>query len=272
MNIRKFLMKHGSLMLTVGASVGVVATSVLSGKAVLEADKILNDISDKDLKTANTQKRILSVYIPPVLSGVATIACIIGCHLMNKKIQAGLIAAYGVIDTTFKAYKSKLSAEEQAQIQKEIDKDCVIENLEELLNNRPGEEYELWIDDYRKRPYWARKSDILLGKDEINRSLNSANYSRHYGTASLGEFYSHVKGESEPQDYIFGWNIDYMLEEWDEDNVEVNWFESDIYTNPETGKQISCNRICWSIDPISNYWNYESSWSKIESKDDSREK
>lgn len=256
--VTRFFVKHGSLILTIGASAGVVATSVLTGKAVLKADKILNEIEEKDLKTIETQKKIIPVYIPPVLSCTVTIACIVGCHLMNKKIQAGLIAAYGILDTTFKAYKSKLTVDEEMNIQREIDNDRINAEIEKLISKRPDEEYELWCDDYRSHPYWARKSDILLGKDDLNRNLRSANFSKHYGKASLEEFYAHVKGESEPQDYILGWDIDYLLEEWDDDEVDVTWYDSGLYTDPLSGKQIPCNHVVWSIDPISNFWNYVS--------------
>lgn len=272
MNIQKtiyrFIQRNGPTILTGAASVGVIVTSVLTGKAVLKADKILNEIKNEDLKNIKTKKKLIPVYIPPVISGTATIACIIGCHLMNKRLQAGFIAAYGLLDSTFKAYKSKLTVEEEMMIEEEVDKDRIIAELENLLKNCPGEEYELWIDDYRKRPFWARKSDILLAKDELNRNLRDPNFSKHYGTASLEEFYSHVKGESEPQDYLYGWDIDYLIEEWNDDQIEVNWSENYVYTDPATGKGIRCNRIYWNYDPLFNYWTYESSWDKSQKSQD----
>jgi hypothetical protein len=232
---------------------------VLTGRAVLKADKILNDIPDAKLKSVETQKKIIPVYIPPVLSGTATIACIIGCHLVNKRLHAGFIAAYGVTSTTLKAYKSKMTAEENARIQQEIDKDIVIANLEQLLNDRPGEEYELWKDDYREKPFWATKSDILLGKDEINRAMNdNNNLSGYFGQIGLKDFYAHVVGEPEPQDDIFGWDIDYMLEEWEDCYIDICWSEGEIYTNPKTGEQISCNHIHWNYQPIEDYQHYVS--------------
>lgn len=260
----KTLIRNAPTMLTAGSCAGVIATSILTGRAVLKADRILKEIPDEDLKSFGVKKKLTRVYILPILSGSATIACIIGCHLMNKQIQAGLIAAYGIVNSTFKAWKSKLTAEEEMMIEEEIDKDRIIAALEEMLNDRPGEEYELWIDDYRKNPYWARKSDILFGKDELNRELRSPNFSRHFGTASLAEFYSHVQGEPEPQDYLYGWDIDYLLEEWDDDQLEVKWTENYSYIDPVTGEEIRCNHIYWTYDPLFNYWTYESSYDKVQ--------
>ena len=264
--VGKFLRRNGSLLLTIGASAGVIATSYFTAKSALKADKILNDIPEDKLKALTTKKIIAKTYIPPVASGAVTIACIVGAHLMNKKIQAGLIAAYSVVNSTFQMYKSKLTVEEEMYVEKAVDEERINAEIKKLLDERPGEEYELWIDDYRKHPFWARKSDILLGKDEINRNLNDPNWSRHWGTDSLETFYSHVKGEPEPQDYLYGWDIDYMSEEWEYFIVDVNWTE-ETYIDKISGKAIPCNHIYWSIDPIMNYWNYESSWEKLQKED-----
>ena len=254
MNIAKpvcnFLKRNGSLILTISASAGVVATSYLTGRAVLKAEKILNEESE------NKKKELIKTYIPPVACATGTIACIVGCHLMNKRIQAGLIAAYGVLNSTFQAYKSKMTAEQIEEAKKEIVKSRVDEEIEKLIEMRPDEEYELWVDDYRKHPFWARKSDILLGKDEINKDLSDCNFSRHYGCGTLEAFYSHVQGDIEPQDYLYGWDIDYLYEEWECDRVDIEWTD-DIYTDLKSGKGIPCNHIWWNVPPLMNYWNYD---------------
>lgn len=253
MNIAKpvcnFLRRNGSLILSVTASVGVVATAYLTGEAVIKADKLLNE------KPVN-KKEIVKAYIPPVASGTATIACIIGCHIMNQKIQAGLLAAYGVLNSTFQAYKSKLDVEDQLRIERDIAKDRIDAEIEKLLELRPDEEYELWVDDYRKHPFWARKSDILLGKDEVNKDLSDCNFSRHYGCGTLETFYSHVQGDIEPQDCLRAWDIDYLWGEWETDRVDIEWTD-DIYIDPGSGKKIPCNHIWWSVPPLMNYWNYD---------------
>lgn len=271
--VGKFLTRNGSLLLTIGGSAGVIVTSFLTGKAVLKADKIMNEIPADKLKTLETQKKLIPVYIPPVVSGALTITCIVACHLMNKKIQAGFIAAYGIAHSTLEAYRSKMNADEIADVERRISEDKINADIAKLLEERPNEECELWTDDYRKHPYWARKSDILLGERELNKELTSINFSRHYGYAALETFYSHVTGETEPVDSIYGWNLDQLVEECDVDKIEVMWEENMLYTDPASGKQIPCNYIYWQWDPIPNFWNYESSWDriqKIETEKDSR--
>ena len=265
--VGKFLTGNGSLLLTIGGSAGVIVTSFLTGKAVLKADKIMNEIPEDKLKTLETQKKLIPVYIPPVVSGALTITCIVACHLMNKKIQAGFLAAFGVAHTTLEAYRSKMTDDAVADVERQISEDKINAEIAKLLEERPSEEYELWTDDYRKRPYWARKCDILFGERELNNELRNWNISRHYGYTSLQTFYSHVVGDPEPADSIYGWCLDQLLEECDTDEIDVRWEENMMYADPSSGKQIPCNYIWFEWDPLPGYWNYESPWSKVEKKD-----
>lgn len=263
----KFLRRNGPLLLTITATAGVAVTSYFTGKAVLKADKMLNEIPEEDFKTFATKKLIAKTYIPPVVSGVATIACIIGAHLMNKQIQAGLFAAYGLAQSTFEMYRRKLDPEDDERIMRELRMDRVNIEIQKLIDERPGEEYELWIDDYREHPYWATKSDILLGKDDLNACLNGETYNPRYNfRTSLEVFYSHVKGQPEPQDSIYGWDVEQLLEECETDHINI-WWEDDIYIIPILEKQIPVNHIHFDWGPVENYWNYKSPWEKIESKD-----
>lgn len=81
-----FCKKHMNTILSIVSSLGVVSTAVLSGMATYDAVKAINE------KKAETKKEKIKVaapiYIPTVLSGMATIACIISANLFNKVQQA----------------------------------------------------------------------------------------------------------------------------------------------------------------------------------------
>ena len=257
MKIGNFLKGNVTTILTVVAVVGTPVSSYLTGKAVLKAEKILRDIPEDQLKTFETRKKLFKVYLPAIVSNLITIGSSVACYVKNKRIQAGYLGAYTMAATTLEATRSKMTVEEEMRIENEIVEERVNAEIEKLMSKMPGEEYELWVDDYRNKPFWARKSDILLGKDEINRDLASPNFSRHFGTADLTTFYSHVVGDPEPQDQLRGWDIDYLIDLWENDHVEVDWTTNYIYTDPETGRKIPCNYIYWINPPFMNYWNYD---------------
>lgn len=105
----RFLRKHGGTILAVAASVGVVATAIETGRATTKAKHLLE--VDEALRTYNedeqgiveeppTKKQIALIcwkaYVPAVILGGGTIACILGSNALNKKQIASLTAAlYG---------------------------------------------------------------------------------------------------------------------------------------------------------------------------------
>lgn len=158
--IGKFLKRNAPTILCVTASTGVIVSNYLTGKAVLKADKILNQPHDE-----NTKKDLIKAYIPPVVTATLTIGCIVGAHLMNKKIQAGLIAAYSAMSSVFEAYRIKNGAERDRQIMTEI---AVQRIRQEDIPETIEEGFQLWTDPYIEelshrevKSYTAKETDIL---------------------------------------------------------------------------------------------------------------
>ena len=264
MSFFNFLKRNTPAILTGIAMIGVPLSSYLTAKSAVKTAELLKDISDEDLKSPETRKELVQINALPVICILLTMGTIAGCHFFNKKLQAGYLAAYSLLSSTFEAWKLKLPLEQEMQIETDVDIDTINKYIDELLGDRPGEEYELWSDKFRKKPFWARKSDILLGKDEINKRINPDPNAPllwpDWGNVSLEVFYSHTKGDTEPQDCLYGWNIDYLLEQWEWSTIDIDWASNYIYKDPETGMKIPCNRIYWSIDPQLNYWNYKSEY------------
>lgn len=162
--VGKFLKKNGPLLLTIGASAGVVVSNFLTAKAVLKADELLNDIPESELKSLSTKKQIVKIYAAPVATGLATISCVVGAHVMNKSIQAGLTAALGATTNLFNYYRAKTDPETDQAIMTEY----AVQQIkpEDIPVNT--EETETWTDpfidsltDGHITCYKAKKSDIL---------------------------------------------------------------------------------------------------------------
>lgn len=261
MNIMKpvcrFLKRNGPTILTIGASAGVVATSYLTGKAVLKADRIMNDLSFEELKSIDTKKKLIPVYIPPVIAGTATIACVIGAHLMNKKIQAGLFAAYTMLDTTYKAYRLHVGLDTDAdkEAMSAVHDVYIKYNTPAVQDMRPSEEYILWRDDYHQHPYWATENDIYKATAYLNKLLLDPNSGR-YGDVCLADFYAFVKTEHEDSDSLWGWTFDYMAESWDCGLIETEWREESPWIDP-SGEAIPTRHLYFWCEPLFDYLNYD---------------
>ena len=106
-----FLKKNSATILTVAAAAGVITTSVLSAKAAIRASRVLahkEEEKGEELTFEETISAIWTIYIPPIVAGVSTIACVFGANILNQRQQASLASAYALIDSSYKEYKAKL--------------------------------------------------------------------------------------------------------------------------------------------------------------------
>ena len=106
-----FCKRHGATILTCLGGVGVVATTALAIKATPKALEII-DICEEEKGEELTAIEKVSVawkpYVPTVLIGAGTLACIFGANVLNKHQQASLISAYTLIDNSYREYQAKL--------------------------------------------------------------------------------------------------------------------------------------------------------------------
>lgn len=105
-----YLKRHSPEILTCIGSIGVVATAVLTAKATIKATELLNEAEiDKreDLTVTETIMVAGPSYIPAILTGAATIACIFGANVLNRQQQAMLASAYMFLDRSYKDFQKK---------------------------------------------------------------------------------------------------------------------------------------------------------------------
>lgn len=112
--------------------VGVVGTAVLSSKATLHLDRVLDDSAkqremalemlesekhpytqkhyDSDIKVMKIRlaKDIVWMYTPAVVCGIATIGCFTGSHVILNRRYTGAVAAYAALDRAFAQYREKV--------------------------------------------------------------------------------------------------------------------------------------------------------------------
>lgn len=110
-----YLSKRSPTILTCIGAAGVVATAVMAVRATPRAMKLCEDLRlsrVNDYEEEPTKLEYVSetwqCYIPAIMTGTATIACIFGANILNRRQQATLASAYMFLDRTYKDYKAKL--------------------------------------------------------------------------------------------------------------------------------------------------------------------
>ena len=153
-----FLKRNSSTILTCAGAVGVIATTVTAVKATPKALMLLETAKEEkgeDLTKLETVKIAGPAYIPSVVLGVSTLACIFGANVLNQRGQASLMSAYALVDSSYKDYKKKVDEiygeEAGSQVRAGIAKD----KYEEQSIRTVEEGNRLYYDYYSGRYFEA---------------------------------------------------------------------------------------------------------------------
>lgn len=170
---RNFLKKNAATILTCMGGAGVIATSVMAVKATPKAMVAL-ELSKEEKGEELTTWEVLQVagpaYIPTVLVGVSTIACIFGANMLNKRQQAALMSAYALLDNSYKDYKKKVEElygeEASKHVQEELAKDKYEENQPSVEANE-----QLYYDEFSQRYFTSTSEKVLRAEYNLNKML-----------------------------------------------------------------------------------------------------
>jgi hypothetical protein len=219
--VQDFVSENSSTLLTAGGVVGTVTTAVLAGRAGYKAAEIvadhpmLQDVGkdEKELRDRTRTEKIQlvwSIYIPPVITGGATIASIIMANKMSAQRAAALAAAYGLSQKQFEEYKAKVAEKITGPKKQQI----ADELAQERVDRAPGASQIVIINgddvlcfDEPTGRYF--KSSM----EKINRAANSTNQEIiSHGHARASHFYEELELPPTTWSNDVGWNLDNMLE------------------------------------------------------------
>lgn len=241
-----FLKRNSGTMLTGIGAVGVVVTSVMAVKATPKAIRILEEAKEEkgeDLTAIETIRAAGPIYIPAVISGASTIACIFGANILNKRNQAALVSAYAFLDNSYKEYKNKVSElygeEANNNIVKEIAKDKYKDYSDPFEDDK-----QLYFDEYSGRYFQSTPEDIQKAEYELNRTLaiNDGVY--------LNDWYESIG--LDPLDYggKFGWSSGITYEQYWQTWIDF----SHIKTVLDDG--LECTIVSFNQEPVCDFENY----------------
>lgn len=206
-----YLKKSSPTILTGLSVVGVVATTVMTAKATVKAVDILKQAETEKGETLTKTEKIVKaapLYFPVFLFTVATAFCVIGANVTNKRLMAGYISAYGLLDNSYKRYRDKVTElygdDADGRIKEEIAKDDYKEK--DIPNT---EDKCLFYEPFSGEFFERTKEDIVLAEYHFNRNFAIRGY------AVLNELYSFLDLPNTDFGEVMGWSLDVgMCEGW----------------------------------------------------------
>ena len=214
--------KHSPEILTGLGIAGMITTTVLAVKATPKALELmkgkkeeLDYEEDEKLPVIETVKATWKCYVPAAVTGVTSVACLIGASSVNLRRNAALTAAYNLSATALAEYKEKV-VETIGEKKERTIRDKV---AEERINKNPVNQSAIVVtgkgntrcfDTITKRRF---TSDI----EAMNRIVNELNKRMINGDdyISLNEFYYEIGLDSCLVGDELGWNVQDNLIELD---------------------------------------------------------
>ena len=212
--LKRFLNRNSSTILTCLGGAGVVVTSVLAVKATPKALKLLETAKEEkgeELTSFEVIRTAGPIYIPAIITGVSTIACIFGANVLNKRSQAALMSAYALLDNSYKDYKKKVVELYGEEADREV-KSSIAKDKYEETDVKVDDTKKLFFDFYSSRYFESTDEIVRKAEYDLNRELSITGY------ASLNDFYDLLKIKKIDGGDDLGWsaakNFEYYCQSW----------------------------------------------------------
>ena len=244
-NAKPFLRKNGSTILTCIGSIGVIATTVMAVKATPKALRLLEAKTEKKgekLTVWETIETAGMTYLPTVITGVATIGCIFGANVLNKRQQAALMSAYALLDNSYKEYKKKVAELYGEDVDQEVRDELVKDNYDDTIE--VSDNKRLFYDEFSERYFEATTEDVLRAEYNLNRDLSEG------GGSFLNEFYEYLGLDTVDYGDYLGWSS-YEL-------IECTWRAWVDFSHRKVimDDGLECTIISMDFEPSFDFENY----------------
>lgn len=216
-NAKMSVNKHAPEILMGVGIAGMITTTVLAVRATPKALRLIEEAKDEAqvdrLTLIETVKATWKCYIPAVITGTTSVACLIGANSVHLRRNAALATAYKLSETALVEYREQVTETlgekkertiQEKVAQKQIDKTPTSVNQIYITGNGDT----LCLDPLSKRLF---KCDIDLIRKAEN-TLNKQMLHDIYGYVSLNEFYDEIGLERTDTGELLGWNTEHLID------------------------------------------------------------
>lgn len=214
-NLKGTIVKNSPSIFTGLAVTGLITTTVMACKATPKAISLIDEArenklesTDKDLTPVEIVEAAWKCYLPSVLMGGTTIACIICANSINLRRNAALASVCSITETTLKEYQSKVVEElgdkKEQKIRESVSADKLKASVfreDDVIITGNGNTlcFESWTGNYFRSDIDKIKQAFnRLGRDMLGDSfisLNDMYYELNLPNTKLGD--------------LVGWHVDY---------------------------------------------------------------
>ena len=234
--IGKYIVKNLPTILSIVGSTGVVATAIMTAKATPKATEIFNEIHKEDEPGKTSVLTIVESakpYIPAIIVGTASIACILAANGIHIRRYSTLCATYNILADEYSVFKKAIFAQ--------ASEDSLAMAAGAVMTTKPKEEGPEvdedgetlhWFYDVHSMN-WFRSTwhKVDNAKMEINDKFS------YDGFVSLCEYYEKLGIPFKKIDRDLGWDCERLIYDYECPFVPFEHSEK-IFENGEVGYAI----------------------------------
>lgn len=247
--VLKAVEKRSPEILTGIGVAGMITTTVLAVKSTPKALTMIEYAEKEKARTLNeslsdsenivaarklTALEVIKVawkpYVPAMLLGAASTACLIGANSVHARRHAALYSAYKLSETALTEYKEKVEEVVTDKKVKEIKQKITEDKVEKTVTAEKKSESkstvimpddgDVWfIDPFSNRPFLSTTNKIEAAVNRMNKNLMDDMF------VSLSDFYDELDNDHLDSTILsdnIGWCIDDGLIELDFSEAVVN--------------------------------------------------
>lgn len=244
--VKLFVKKNAPTILTGLGAAGVVTTTVLAVKATPKALTLLEEAKEQKGEELTKTEAVMvagKVYIPALLVGMGTLACIFAANALNKRQQAALMSAYALLDSSYKEYKAKVKELHGEEGHGEVVQGIATDKYEEDKFD-VDDDKQLFFDEFSGRFFESTMDQVRNAEYQLNRELFMKSY------ATLNEWYDFLGMVPHEVGDMYGWTP--------EGNREKSWQEWIDFNHMKTliDDDLECYIISFYQEPYLNFEDY----------------
>ncbi len=244
--VKASVQKHSPEILTGIGIAGMITATVMAVRATPKALILVNERKE-ELETDNLEpfelvKTAWFCYIPSAVTGVLSIACIVGASSVNHRRNAALATAYTLSESALKEYQDKvvetIGEHKEQLVRDSIAKDRVEKNpvqTREVIMTDRGD--SLCYDSIGGRYFKSDINKIRKAVNDLNRQMLDNMY------VSLNDFYYEIGLDPTKGGEDLGWNV-------------IKGFVEVSFSSQLASDGTPCLVLNYSLAPVYDYTNY----------------
>lgn len=209
--LRKRLKQHSSLLLAMGAGIGVLTTAYLSAQAGYQSARVLytyDPYEDKRKDLKERAKLVWKLYVPPAAAATVTIICVAGVKHVDARKTLAAQTALALSQHAYESYREKVIEE----FGDRKDKAILAKVAEDQVKDKPPGNVILNTGDVMCCELWTMRY-FSSSMEALFRAVNELNAKMlKHDYATMDDFYYILGLEYTPSSNHSGWSSDKLLE------------------------------------------------------------